>query len=194
LCRGLIPFWAQDHQNVPLAQTGTAFALGGGSESARRAKHLAELGYRTALFADSDAALDPDVPALEAAGVTVIQWTGAVSTEERVALDLPSAAVQAFFDLIVELKGADSALDAVRKALPGTPVLTETDIETWGGGAIDEPAIRQALARAATKTNTFKQIEAGEQLAALVGKILPENPGTDLSVKLSAIAAWCYDP
>jgi hypothetical protein len=55
VCRGLIPSWAEARQGVPIAQTGTAFALGNGAQAATRAKQLAELGYRTARSQTSSA-------------------------------------------------------------------------------------------------------------------------------------------
>jgi energy-coupling factor transporter ATP-binding protein EcfA2 len=192
LCRGLIPSWAESRQKVPLAQTGTAFALGNGEEAAGRAQKLALLGYRTALFADSDKAIDPDVPSLEQSGVRVIRWAGTVATEKRIALDLPWTALQPFFDLMVEAKGEESVLSAVRKALPGGTAVPGTSIEAWRSDIIDESAIRGALGSAAKATRAFKQVDPGEQLGTLVGASLPAIPASDLSVKLSQVAAWCY--
>lgn len=178
---------------MPLAQTGTAFAVGGGSEAPRRAKALAELGYRTALFADSDKPLDPVVPNLERSGVRVIQWADRVSTEERVAFDLPWAAIQDLVSLMIELNGEDSTLAATRKALLGAgEAVAGTTVEDLRSDILGEEKIRHAVAAAAKETKVFKQVDTGEQLGNLVGRFLPAIPGSDLSVKLAQIATWCY--
>jgi len=154
LCRGLIRTWAEERKGVPLAQTGTAFAVGGGDEAPGCARDVAALGYRTALFADSDKPFDLDSETLTAAGVHVIRWADGVSTEQRVALDIPAEALQGLLDLMVELNGADSTLAAVRKSLPTT---NGVSIAGWYTAGLSEKEIRDALGIAANKTKVFKR-------------------------------------
>jgi hypothetical protein len=194
LCRGLISHWATTHEGLPIAHTGTAFALGWGQTAPTRARQLADLGYRVALFADSDKPIEPNVETLTGAGVHVIQWAQAVSTEERIAADLPwDPALQEFLDLMVVAKGADSVLAAIRKALgdPGAEIVGFS-LDAWRNSRVGEADIRRALGVAAKRTDAFKQVDPGQQLGTLVGKYLPAMGGTDLSIKLAAIAAWCY--
>lgn len=192
LCRGLAPVWARANQNLPLAQTGTALALGQGDESARRALQLAGLGYKTALFADSDKPLDPDRAALERDGVTVIQWSGTVATEERVALDLPWSSLQGFLDALIEVRGEESALSAIGSALPGGRSPAGASLDLWRSQGVEEQDIRRALGQAAKRTGAFKRVDLGEQVASLVGPVLPAIDESDLAVKLAQVAAWCY--
>src|SRR5206468_9419668 len=122
--------------------------------------------------------LNPDVPGLEESEVRVIRWADQVSTEQRIALDLPWAAIQALLDLMIEMNGEDSTLAAIGKALRGGLAGTGasvagTTVDAWRSDVVDEPKIRQAVASAAKGTKVFKQVDPGEQLGALVARFLP---------------------
>lgn len=190
LCRGLVRSWAEERRGVPVAQTGTAFAVGGGDEAPGCAQDVAALGYRTALFADSDKPLSPDAGTLAAAGVQIIRWAGNMCTEQRIAFDLPPEALQGLLDLMVELNGVDSTLAAVKKTLP---TASGPSVSVWQSDGLAERDIRAALGAAAKQTKVFKQVDSGEQLGALVAGYLPQIKGTDLCEKLAQVAAWCYD-
>ena len=192
LCRGLMSFWAEMHEGLPFAHTGTALAVGQGSLSPKRALQLARLDYKTALFADSDKPLDPDPAALGRNGVTVIQWSGNVATEERVALDLPWSSLQGFLDALIEVRGEESALSAVGSALLGGRAPAGASLDSWRDQGLGEEDIRRALGQAAKHTKALKRVELGEQLASVVGPVLPTIAESDLAAKLAQVAAWCY--
>ncbi|MGH7307237.1 MAG: hypothetical protein ACREK6_00925 [Candidatus Rokuibacteriota bacterium] len=120
----------------------------------------------------------------------VIMWAEQVSTEQRVALDLPWEGLQELLDLMIDLNGAESTLAAVKKKLPA---IAGTIVNVWRNDGLAEADIHRAVASAARDTKVFKQVDPGEQLGNLVARFLPAIPGSDLSLKLAQIAAWCYE-
>ena len=193
LCRALDRAWADGH-GAPPAEVGIVLVPGNGAQQAAgRARALAELGYTTALLADSDVALDPSEEELTEAGVRVIQWDGSVCTEERVALDVPWDALAAMLGLAAELvdPGApQTVLDAVAHRLGADP---GTGLDEWAGG-IAEDDIRRAVGATAKAKTWFKRTNLGEALGGIIVDALPGMGGTDLREKLDALAEWAYGP
>lgn len=192
ICRALEGYWSSSHQSVPVAHTGTVLIHGGGSEAPKIAERLAALEYKTALLADSDQPLDPDPAALAQAGVSVILWAGNVSTEERIALDLPWASLQEILNLALEICGEQSVFDVIRSQVPTGTILRGVTIEEWRGEGVGEDTIRRALGQAAKKAKWFKRIDLGEELGLIVGRAIPSIGPSDLGLKLSTLADWVY--
>lgn len=192
LCRGLAPFWAKARGDLPLAHTGTEIVDGEGHKAPGYALQLASLGHPTALFVDSDTPLDPDTAALEAGNVTVLHWVGSAATEERLAQDLPWAALQKLVQLAVEERGEQSVIDAVRTRLSVNVALSGADLDEWKAAGATGPDIRQAVGKAAKSGDWYKRIDHGENIGELIGSVLQEIAGTDLGAKLTMVARWCY--
>jgi hypothetical protein len=190
LCRGLSGPWG-DSRGRPVAHTGTALADGGGSEAPGIAQRLACLGYDTAVLADSDKPLKPDVATLEESGVEVIQWGEGMSTEERIASDVPLAALQECVDYAIDTHGKASIIDAINARLPSTDGLMGDDIATWAK-QLGEREVRSAIGRAAKKKGWFKQVDRAETVGAIVARVLPGIRRTDLAKKLGRLAEWIY--
>lgn len=193
LCRALDRAWA-DGYGAPPAEIGVVLVPGGGAQQAAgRARALAELGYATALLADSDVTLDPSEQELAEAGVRVIQWDGSVSTEERVALDLPWTELRSILDLATQHFDPGSprtVLDAVALSLGAAP---GTGPDEWSDGFADDD-IRRAVGATAKARTWFKRTDLGEALGDKIVEALPVMGGTDLREKLDALAEWAYAP
>jgi hypothetical protein len=203
LCRGLDFGWAYK-QKIPFP----SFALrgvvpvttssGDGSVTPKRAKALKELGFKTALFIDSDnPSIQSDIEEAVAAGVHLIQWEGCNSTEERIINDLPFEGVLKVVDYAIDLVGIEavSRINTRLKA-QGIDVILPDEPSQWPSLGIEEFRLRQAIANAAKGSSKkgdkgwFKNIEPGEELAQIVLTYLPSIPDTDLHHKVIAIRAW----
>lgn len=192
ICRALEPYWIQEH-GVPLAHVGTVLVEGRGSDNPKTAIQLASLGYIVALLADSDTALSPDVEALQAAGVKVIQWSGTVSTEERVALDLPLVKLSQVLNLAIRWISEDSVLDSVCHQLGNNRRTIGNNIESWLSNGIPHGSIRTAIGTAAKEKEWFKRIDVAEELGEIIARTLPTIQASDLSQKLTQLAGWAYE-
>ena len=167
---------------------------GGGQQAAGRAIGLARLGYHAALFVDSDVPLDPSVTIASEAGVRVIQWADLVSTEERIARDLPDKDLERFVRLAIELvEYQEAVLSAIGAQLPaGTARLETPDVLSWVSPATPIDVIREAIGKAAKKKKWFKGIEQGQRLGDLVGELLPQMGGSDTVAKTADLEAFAY--
>ena len=153
------------------------FLDGEGSNAAGRAKDLAQLKYDVALFTDSDRDPVPSVSQLEASGVEVFQWSGNVSVEQRIALDLPWEHLQCLVDIAKEDRGWQSVRDAVASRLKVCGSALSENLDSWREIA-DDQSIRAAIGEAAKDSaqgrGWFKNYQAGKKLGVLVGEVLAE--------------------
>lgn len=196
LCRALDGHWTE-HRGIPPAEVGVAVVPGGGHEAPALALKLAQLGYQTALLADSDVPLSPDATALEASGVKVVQWAEGVCLERRVLRDLPWADV---VDLLAHTAAARSpqSPEAVYKLVAAALELPELrTVEEWLAADRSEVEIREAIATVAVPGDDkakswFKRIDLGEALGSAVVTALPAIESTDLALKLADLEEWAY--
>jgi AAA domain, putative AbiEii toxin, Type IV TA system len=192
ICIALCDFWATSHAGVPVAHSGTTFALGGGTSSGERARAFSTLGYMTALFGDSDKPPKPPEAELIAAGISVFLWSGGVSTEARIARDLPWEGLQDMVLIATGIVDQQSVLDAIGDRLPERPSLTSVLIDEWLTAGASEDDIRAAVGLAAHSKGWFKDIARGEELGAIVATALPSIKGSALAQTLKRIGNWIY--
>ena len=179
-------------QGIPIAHLGTTFMEGGGTHAANRAIGLARLGYKTALFVDSDKPLRPSAEVIRDAGVQIIQWADAVSIEERVAHDLPSHELKRLVQLAIMLAGDDEAvLNAIEAQLPSAHRLTGSDPLSWMTDSITLEEIRQAIGKA-FKRKWFKGIDEGELIGKLVDELLAQMSESDTATKIAELKDFAY--
>ncbi|MFV0307091.1 MAG: ATP-dependent nuclease [Desertimonas sp.] len=195
--------WAVDHDNQSLAQKGIAVVEGGGHSAPARAAQLASLGYPVVLLADSDTPLTPTPPELTAAGVTVVQWAGGVSTEERLLSDLSWHSVVAAFELVVEQdRERADVVNAILASPPGKAAMQRAglarndigdDLTALLTAGLTEVEARSAFATAAkSKSNGwFKRIDLGEALGGLALEDT-DIQGTPFASALADIEGWCH--
>lgn len=168
LCRALDEAWTVE-TGVSFAYRGVAVVDGeGGTQPAVLAGHLATLGYDVALLIDSDA----NAKTSKAAGAVVLAWPGGLCTEQRLATDLPEAAIMRMAEVADEFGGRgvrDALADQLKVA---RSALKEGDPASWVLVA-GEAAFRAAFGGVAKKKNQawFKSREQG----ALLGNLIAEH-------------------
>lgn len=200
LCRGLAETWAKTHNGRHPSLVGCVLLDGKGCTKAPGvALELKRVGYHVAFLGDSDAPLNPTAADLTAQGVEVFQWDGSVSTEERIAADLPLDALQQLLDAAIEQFGAPSVLNHVSR-LGGFNVTTAGQtLKAWIKPEFPEAAVRTAVGKAAKEGNIgkkskgwFKNVTMGTELGAIVAGAVHEVPGSPLAQQLGKVAAWIY--
>jgi len=191
LTRGFDTWWASQGRDS-FALQGTVAIDGGGKDAAPlMAEHLLDLGYTAFLLLDSDEASDEQAVArVRQKGGHISQWPDECSTEERIFLDVPWATVRAVIELAKELYGDTSVIALVNNELNAAKLQPITDLLLSQDR--DSQPFRRALGKAAkSRTGSwFKNITAGEQLAAIVGPQLQTIPAKPLATELAALRSW----
>jgi hypothetical protein len=160
----------------------------GGTQPAEIAGHLATLGYDVALLIDSDAKAKVG----KAAGASVLAWPGGICTEQRLATDLPEAAIVKMAAAADERGGRcvrDAIADQLKVPRSG---LREGDPASWIAAA-GAAAFRTAFGDVAKKKNQawFKSRDQGAFLGTLVAEhwsAISNTPTHEVIVKLKAFA------
>jgi hypothetical protein len=167
LCLSLDEAWT--------AETGASFGYrgvavvdgGGGTQPAEIAGHLATLGYEVALLIDSDA----KAKVSKAAGACVLAWPDGLCTEQRLAADLPIAAIRQMA-VLADDRGGRGVRDAIADRVGvGRAELKEAEPASWVD-AVGASVFRKAFGDVAKKKNQawFKSREQGAFLGSLVAK------------------------
>lgn len=186
LCQALDEMWTRE-TGASFGYRGIAVVdAGGSSQPAELAGHLARLGYQVALLIDSDAKAKTS----KAAGAVILAWPGGVCTEQRLAEDLPDAAIKA-----MAAKAEDRGGRGVRDALAGQlgvkpALLTEGEPTRWPD-EVGMAAFRTALGEVAKKKGWFKSPEQGSFLGSLVGQhfaSITSTPTYEIVCRLKAFA------
>ena len=139
----------------------------GGTQPAEISGHLATLGYDVALLIDSDAKAKVG----RAVGATVLAWPGGLCTEQRLAADLPEAAITQMA-AVADERGGRGVRDALADQLKvSRSALKEGDHASWISAA-GLAAFRTAFGDVAKKKNQawFKSREQGAFLGGLVAQ------------------------
>jgi NAD(P)-dependent dehydrogenase (short-subunit alcohol dehydrogenase family) len=190
LCDALDEAWT--------AETGASFAYravvaidgGGSTQPAEIARSLALLGYKVGLLIDSDG----KAKAGKAAGAVVLAWPGGVCTEQRLAMDLPEAAILQMAAEADEL-GGRSVRDALADELKvSRSMLKERDPASWINAA-GTARFRTAFGNVAKKKNQawFKSREQGAFLGRLVAEHWSEIAGTPTHDVIARLRSFVHD-
>ena len=190
ICRGLSSHWASLHEDKEPAHVGCEFIDGGGNSKVTvLSMALNNLGYAVAVLADSDKPISPPANTLEPLGIKIIQWSGQVATELRLALDVPPATLQKLLDFAIEERSPDTVFAHV-KLYGGIDLLTSNLDDAalvWS-----DAEIRQAIGNAAQKGEWFKTVGRGERVGEIIADALIEIPETQLALQLSSLTDWIY--
>lgn len=199
LCRGLEPFWTATHGGMPPAHIGLVAVDGGGRTKApNRALALKRVGFDVVVLADSDEPIEPDCGILNAAGVRTLLWEGGLSTEERLASDLPIASLQEWIAAAVAEFGEDLIVQQVVSFAEADPKPSGVVVTAWIQGGMTEALVRRAIGRAAKQGKTdsgkgwFKNVTLGEQLGGIVGRAAGAIGGTPTASLIGQLEAWTY--
>lgn len=195
LLRAMECGWSRDYDDLMLAHCGVSLQDGEGSRAAGYARHLRLLGYDVLLFADSDddsnMASDSE---LTQSGIVVVRWTGKVSTEERMCLDLPDNCLLQMLDFVLEGRDEETVMDTIHSFLKCDRKSMTRDMTTWLTNGASWDAIRTAFGSAAKSKNAawFKRIDFGESLGEMLSEAVGGIPDSDIATKLREVEQWAY--
>lgn len=183
LVRGL-DLWLQDSNNKSLLSRGCHWADGAGSSMIERARIFAAMGYRTALFMDSDVHYALDVYAgLASAGVEVVRWPDGLSTETAIFVGVPVVGIPDLLRIAVEWRGADS-VDARIQKISGGRYSLQTCLTTFAED------MRGILGQSAGEGKWFKDIEPAERVAREVFAHAWPTSGPVFTAPIARLMEW----
>jgi putative ATP-dependent endonuclease of the OLD family len=161
--RGLDDYYVSQHkESMSYFGVSNLNASGGGNVRGR-AEAMHALGYKVAVFVDSDAPKlfgDKDSAELEKKGIKVVMWEGGIAIEQRLFMDLPWSLVVDFLTYAVEELNVDVVQNVNSKYEGRVPPL----IGDWN----DTPEYRKAIGSAAKSSGWFKNMSLGEVLGQKV--------------------------
>jgi len=187
LARGLDLFWSSEGK-ASLAACGIAICEGDGGSMVGRAVAFAKLGYRTALWHDSDVELTTNqLNSLRSAGVTQFHWRVPFSTEQQLFDAVPDNALDELLNIAIDHVGKDSVDQQIRNQ---NDKLSLDLVRLCGASQQD----REALGRAAGRGKWFKMVEPAERLGWMVlGPLLREFADPVPGV-IANLRAWILNP
>ncbi len=199
LCRGLANIWAKAHEGRHPSLVGCVLVDGKGRTVAPGvALELKRVGYHAAFLGDSDAPLKPTAAELTAKGVMVFQWKGNVSTEERIAADLPLDDLQKFVDAAIGEFGVTTVLNHVSYFGNVDLSAAGESITAWIKPEFPIEAVRAAIGKSASKgrfkerEGWFKNVTMGTELGKIVAGTIHNITDSPLATQLSQVAEWIY--
>ena len=173
---------SQNHRSI-LAH-GCHWADGGGSSMIERAKIFARMGYRTALFMDSDVAYGADVYAdLTAQGISVFRWQDDHSTEDALFASVPAAQVPNLLQIACEWRSEDS-IDGKIRHISGDQHTLQSCRDNFNED------MRPMLGRCAGDGKWFKDIEPAERALREVIAPVWQITGPLFTGPLNDLWAW----
>lgn len=193
-------------ESAPSAALGVVAIEGnGGTGSAAWAKQFLHAGYEIVLFIDSDdEAANSLVPAIEAAGGTVVQWSGAHSIETAICSQLDEAGLTAFIEAALDVaddqegSAQSYAAKLVAKGAPAASAGADPlDVTTWAAAGVVLEKAREIVGLAAKGKDIdkekawFKRVDKGRRL----GRFILETPALhtgEVMTKLDELKAAIY--
>ncbi|HHQ4684553.1 TPA: ATP-dependent nuclease [Aeromonas veronii] len=184
LVRG-IDLFNQDINHPTINAKGVYCADGGGDSMFARAKVFSSLGYKIAIFKDSDKTQQHQQPTAEVIdiGIQVFEWLNNNATENAVFSACPIQLIQNLLDLAIERKGEDSIRSNILH-FSNNEVSLDDCRERF------DDAHRTVLANAANKKSWYKDIEPAENLARYTIGPNYNNFSPILTNTLNALFQW----
>lgn len=195
LLLGLRENWSARHDNQPIEQLGAAIADGNGEQACSLALALADLGYATAIYRDSDTALTVATLAdLARADIPVFEYGGALNTEQAIFLAANNSMVQELLTYAREERGDDAINNNLEIRIHDLDIeAIREEFTLWGlNSALNNTQLREAIAEVAARKKWFKDQRIGRGLAPLVWRIATHNSASPLATVLAQIEAWLY--
>lgn len=195
LLLGVREQWPPRHQGKPIEQLGVALADGNGSEAPSMAIALANLGYQTALFMDSDVPLAPHTAwLLNTSGVRVFEYGEMLNTEQAVFTAANSQRVQQLLTIARINHDENPVNDALFPKIEGLNHLTvkEDFINWWQNSNLNDAEMKKIIANVAKNKKWFKEQRYGREIGQIIWNIIEESPQAPLSLALLGLEGWAY--
>jgi hypothetical protein len=186
--------WPGRHQGKPIEQLGVALADGNGAQAPEMAIALANLGYPTALFMDSDVPLAPHTAAaLLAAGVQVYEYGNMLNTEQAIFTAANDQRVQQLLDIARQNHGEESVNGAIFPRVGMTLATVREEFRTWElNCAMNAGQLRAVIADVAKSKRWFKEQRYGREIGPIVWNIFCEDHASPLTRTLLNLEGWAY--
>ncbi len=186
LCWALDNYW-QNQGLDSFTYLGIVPVNGGGSDSPQTVKNLINLGYDVCLLVDSDVTLSPSEAELIQSGVTIVQWAGSCSIEERIFEDLPDEGIKELVKWIGNEKSIASITQSiVTRTSPQLTLLENPDIWTINTN------LRQAIGKTAKEKEWFKRLDLGQEMGDILCKYLTQLAQKDTGQKIKQLKRWVF--
>ncbi|MGI2026225.1 ATP-dependent nuclease [Endozoicomonas acroporae] len=158
LTRG-IDLYNQENGSLSIHTNGVHCADGAGDSMFTRAKVFASLGYKTALFKDSDKATQhvPMTDDAESFGISVFEWGSGRATEDALFTACPASLIQQLLAIAIDRKG-EEAVDAHIQAHSNNELTLDVCRNNF------QDSYRPILAKAANKKGWYKDISPAERV------------------------------
>ncbi len=183
------------HGGIPIEQLGSAIAEGNGNQAPAIAMTLATLGYKTALYRDSDVPLrSEEVAGLAAVGIPVFEYGCSLNTEQAIFHSASDEIVQALLTFAREEQSADSVDSCLENNIDQLDLATiRLEFSAWElFTPLTGAQLREAIAEVALRKKWFKEQRLGRAVAPIVWRIAEENAGSPLATTLEQAEAWLY--
>ncbi|WP_122417251.1 ATP-dependent nuclease [Pseudomonas viridiflava] len=196
LLLGIREFWPDRHDLKPIEQLGSAIANGNGAEAVSLTVALVGLGYRVALFRDSDVPLTAEeMSRLNAVEVQVFEYGNLLNTEQAIFYDASALQVQRLLDHARAERGVDPINDSIFPAIGDMDRLAVAeDFATWElvHTALNDQQLRARLAEVASRKKWFKDARISRDIAPIVWSIADGNRASPLAIALAQVEGWLY--
>jgi hypothetical protein len=196
LMLGLRELFPLRHDGVSIEQLGVSIVDGGGSEAPLVASAIGALGFRTALFRDSDVKVPTKQQALlDKANVKTITYHIDIAIETAL---FQAMADDEGIDHLLEVakghKGDSTVLDQIHKAIPEAPPPSlATRFEKWGlVTGLERDELISRLATIALENSWFKNKFVARALAPHVDAMVHRKPLSPLAPVLARNEHWIY--
>lgn len=183
LLRGM-DLWLQDSGNRSLLARGCHWADGAGSSMIERAQLFASMGYRTALFMDSDVSYSAETFAsLAQNGVNVIRWQDGFSTEATIFAAVPATKIPDLLQIAIDWRGEDAVAAKIQK-LSGNRYTLDLCLTAFAED------MRHILGQCAGEGKWFKDIEPAERVSRSVFAQAWLDSGSAYTAPITRLMQW----
>lgn len=181
--RGL-DLWRQSQNQKSILADGCHWADGGGSSMIDRAKIFARMGYRTALFMDSDVEYGAATYAeLATQGINVVRWLDGYSTEAAIFVSVSSHQIPDLLSIACEWRSENSVDDKIRQVSNGL-----YNLQLCRDNFVD--AMRPVLGQSAGDGRWFKDIEPTERVMKEVIAPAWQSTSQIFTAPLNSLWQW----
>ncbi len=123
--------------------------------------------------------------------VSIYEWSGSLSTEERIFADMSDSGVQELLNLAYEGSTKDAVKQSICRLL-GISQSLDDDYLQWSIEGKSQNDIRNVIGVTAKKVGWYKRIDLGEQVGLVVADELRGNANIPSATTLNTLESWVY--
>jgi len=191
---GAREFWPPLHGGAPIEHLGAFIADGNGSEAPAIALGLAALGYRVAMYRDSDTALSADhIAAFAAADIQVIEYGGGLDVEHAIFSVANDAQVQRLLTHLRAERGLGKVNDNLALAVGLSADQLALNFDAWVLFCeYDDAELRKRIADVCVARKWLKDQRIARGAGSIAWEVAQANPTSPLALAFTAARTWLY--